>query len=58
MASFLTRLRRRRQPAEETTHQPTDPTRPHPIVRDGIPIVHEGPPGFPGRSERDGEADR
>lgn len=55
MASFLTRLRRRRQPAEE---QPSDPTRPRPIVRDGIPIVHEGPPGFPGRSERDGEADR
>jgi hypothetical protein len=37
----------------------SDPTRPHVVVRDGVPVVHEGPPGFPGRVEADDdEAER
>ena len=38
----------RRRPDAE---RPLDPTRPHPVVRDGLPIAHEGPPGVPGRGE-------
>lgn len=52
MTSFLPRLRRRRRrPRPEA---PLDPTRPGPLhVHDGVPIVHEGPPGYPGPAPDD-----
>lgn len=35
-----------------------DPTRPGAArVRDGVPIAHDGPPGFPGRAALPGDAD-
>ncbi|HEX7135243.1 MAG TPA: hypothetical protein VF228_21900 [Iamia sp.] len=49
MTSFLARIRRWRRPADA----PLDPTRPHVVMRDGLPIVHEGPPGFPGPEAED-----
>ncbi|HMJ76058.1 MAG TPA: hypothetical protein VK507_08800 [Iamia sp.] len=47
MTSCLTRIRHWWATADG------DPTRPHVVVRDGVPIVHEGPPGYPGRAEDD-----
>ncbi len=53
MTSRIARLTARwRRPSEPP---PADPTRPHPVVRDGIPIAHEGPPGFPGRNEHESD---
>lgn len=57
MTSCLSRLRARRgrRPAPAA---PLDPTRPAPVrVEDGVPIAHDGPPGFPG-PVRPEEADR
>ncbi|HEU5150660.1 MAG TPA: hypothetical protein VFU19_09195 [Iamia sp.] len=55
MTSCIDRWRawreRRRPPATG------DPTRPRAVVRDGVPIIHEGPPGFPGRPEPDDTTD-
>jgi hypothetical protein len=35
-----------------------DPTRPGAArIRDGVPIAHDGPPGYPGRSAVPGDAD-
>lgn len=58
MTRRLSRLRRWCRPAH-THAEPaaraasSDPTRPRAVVRDGVPIIHEGPPGFPGRFETD-----
>ncbi|HEV7722776.1 MAG TPA: hypothetical protein VGO60_15900 [Iamia sp.] len=49
MTSCLTRIRRWWASADPSG----DPTRPHAVVRDGVPIVHEGPPGYPGPTEDD-----
>lgn len=54
MTRCPSRLRRWRRRADTGgTAAPADLTRPHVVVRDGVPIAHEGPPGFPGRVERD-----
>ncbi len=48
MTSCLSRLRARRNRRHEPV-EPLDPTRPTPVrVEDGVPIAHDGPPGFPG----------
>lgn len=51
MTRPLERIRRWLRPPDA----PIDPTRPHAVVRHGVPIVHEVPPGFPGRVEGAGE---
>lgn len=55
MTSCLNRIRRRR--ARQTADAAAvDPTRPGvPRVHDGLPIAHEGAPGFPGRPADPGE---
>lgn len=55
MTSCLSRIRRWRTRADA----PLDPTRPGPtVVHDGVPIAHEGPPGFPGPAEHSEDEDR
>jgi len=49
MTSCLSRIRRWWASADG------DPTRPQVVVRDGVPIVHEGPPGYPGPAEDEDE---
>lgn len=48
MTNCLTRIcRRRARPTADAA--PVDPTRPGaPRIHDGVPIAHEGAPGFPG----------
>ena len=64
VVSVLTRLRQRRlglssDRQEDGVAAPRDPTRPGAArIRDGIPIAHEGPPGFPGRPAVPGDADQ
>lgn len=53
MTGFVGRLRRRllgsTEPEGAEGDAPHDPTRPGaPRIRDGVPIAHDGPPGFPG----------
>ena len=51
MTSRLARIRRWWRPPDA----PSDPTRPHAVVHDGVPIAHEGPPGFPGPEAEEDE---
>lgn len=58
MTSCLSRIRRRRRTSDTPAPRSPDPTRPHVVMRDGLPIIHEGPPGFPGRFETTEDEDR